>query len=67
MNQDAGHGKKSYSDVSLMDKPQAFSTHKNAFDAVFFSGSNDKGEYFVVATERKPNSRINAICYIRVG
>ena len=66
MNQDAGRGKKSFDDVSLMDRPQKFSSHPNAFDAVFFSGANDKGEYFVVATERKPKSRINAICYIMV-
>lgn len=61
-----GLGQKSHSNDRDKDKAQAFSGHKNAFDAVFFSGSNERDEYFVVATERRPDMRINGVFYLAV-
>ena len=68
----------SYSDPSEMDRPQPFSSHPWAFDAVFFSGASvsdgggsgggsggDSGFSFVAAMERRKEERCNAVFYIK--
>jgi len=49
-----------------MELPQPFSTSKEAFDAVFFSGASSKGTYLIVATERRPNNLTYAILYVMI-
>jgi hypothetical protein len=61
-----GLGQKSYDNRADMDRPQPFSDDLLAFDAVFFSGANVKGQHFVIATQRKQNQKINGLFYIQV-
>ncbi len=49
-----------------MEQPQTLSAKAGAFDAVFFSGANAKGQTFIVAAERRKNRRINGIVYLEV-
>ena len=50
-----------------LERPQKFSSSPQAFDAVFFSGANQDGMYFVIATERRPNNFSHCILYFMVG
>ena len=60
------HNDGSNNDKNL-ERPQQFSNSPQAFDAVFFSGANQDGMYFVIATERRPNNFSHCILYIMVG
>eukprot|EP00095_Tigriopus_kingsejongensis_P006712 maker-scaffold25_size650667-snap-gene-5.28 protein:Tk06712 transcript:maker-scaffold25_size650667-snap-gene-5.28-mRNA-1 annotation:"hypothetical protein L798_06649" len=63
---DAGRGKKSHANPQMMEKPQPFSDHPRAFDAVFFSGSDSRGNFLVTAMERKKDNNANGIFYVKL-
>ena len=52
---------------ATLDSPQQFSDSPEAFDAVFFSGANNQGTYFIIATERRPNNITYGILYVMVN
>ncbi|TRY62049.1 hypothetical protein TCAL_16245 [Tigriopus californicus] len=64
---EAGRGKKSYADPRQMERAQPFSDDAKAFDAVFFSGSDQDGNFLVAAMERKKNKKCNSVLYLRLA
>jgi hypothetical protein len=55
------------SQLIAKDSPQPFSGNPQGFDAVFFSGANNKtGEYLIIATERRPQNITYGIFYLLV-
>lgn len=64
---EAGRGKKSYADPRQMERAQVFSDDPKAFDAVFFSGSDQSGNYLVAAMERKKNKKCNSVLYLKLA
>ncbi|XP_026680005.1 uncharacterized protein LOC103510032 [Diaphorina citri] len=51
-------------DIQLLDELQPFSNSPKAFDAVFFDGANQDGDYFIMGSERRPNGIVNGLFYL---
>ncbi|KAI5718463.1 hypothetical protein M8J77_021511 [Diaphorina citri] len=51
-------------DIQTLDELQPFSNSRKAFDAVFFDGANQDGDYFIMGSERRPNGIVNGLFYL---
>nr|XP_034332735.1 uncharacterized protein LOC105339207 isoform X3 [Crassostrea gigas] len=66
--QNAGYGVRSRSSPEDMDKAQDLpyvNDHQKAVDAVYFNAGNQDGYFFVAATARRQNNRVQTLLYLR--
>lgn len=66
--QNAGYGVRSRSFHEDMDKVQDLpnvNEHPKAVDAVYFNAGNQDGYFFVAATARRQNNRVQTLLYLR--
>nr|XP_022294324.1 uncharacterized protein LOC111104596 [Crassostrea virginica] len=66
--QDAGYGVRSRGSPEEMDKAQDLPNikdHPKAVDAVYFNAGNKDGYFFVAATARRQNNRVQTLLYLR--
>eukprot|EP00105_Crassostrea_gigas_P043190 XP_019927338.1 PREDICTED: uncharacterized protein LOC105339207 isoform X2 [Crassostrea gigas] len=66
--QNAGYGVRSRSSTEDMDKVQDLpnvNDHPKAVDAVYFNAGNQDGYFFVAATARRQNNRVQTLLYLR--
>ncbi|GAB6033459.1 hypothetical protein CHUAL_013344 [Chamberlinius hualienensis] len=62
----AGYGVKSKKCIEDMEKPQPLSDNPKAIDAVYISGFNKEGCYFVTAIGRGQKQLTNAFWFLRI-
>lgn len=66
--QNAGYGVRSRISPEDMDKAQDLpdvNDHPKAVDAVYFNAGNQDGYFFVAATARRQNNRVQTLLYLR--